>query len=136
VDLTDYYDDVSTVEPIHELDESAARWTHIDVQAIRGSNAYKKQKAEFRVQCSKMSVPLPDGTMSDGAPCWLCSAPIDYRLSHPHPESWSLDHAKTVKEAPELIMDVANWRAAHLDCNQRRGTDEPFIDLGEPSRMW
>lgn len=134
--MTDLYDDVSPDDSPPVLPDHIVAMTTINVDQIRESAAYKRQRAEFRLQCSKMSMPLPDGSMSKGAPCWLCNQPIDYRLSHPHPECWSLDHAKTVKEAPELIMDVANWRASHLDCNQRRGTDEPFIDLGEPSRMW
>lgn len=106
------------------------------VEKIRNSTAYRKQRADFRTQCSKMNVPLADGTISRGAPCHICGRAIDYHLRDPHPESWSLDHIKTVKEAPELIMDVSNWAASHLDCNKTRGTDEPIIDIGVPSRDW
>lgn len=106
------------------------------VDAIRNSWEYKNQRANFRATCANMKVPLPDGSISNGAPCWLCGGAIDYRLKWPHPESWSLEHIKTVKEAPELILDMTNWASAHLDCNQRRGTDEAFLDIGEPSEIW
>lgn len=56
--------------------------------------------------------------------------------SYPHPYSWSLDHAITVKENPNLVMDPLNFRASHLDCNVGRGTDDPKLDLGTPSETW
>lgn len=130
------HDDTSTNGWEHDSDSGDVYYDAQAMDAIRRSSQYQTQRDEFRKQCRKMSMPLPDGTPSDGLPCWLCNRAIDYKLKHPHPESWSLDHAKTVKEAPQLIMDIGNWRASHLDCNQRRGTDEPFIDIGEPSEEW
>lgn len=65
-----------------------------------------------------------------------CGRSIDFRLQYPHPYSWSLDHAVTVKEAPQLIMDPNNFRSSCLDCNTERGTDDPKLDLGIPSECW
>ena len=70
------------------------------------------------------------------AECWLCFTPINYSLPANHPESFSADHAKTVKDFPELAMDVLNLRPSHLICNQRRGDDDPHIDIGTPSEDW
>ena len=99
---------------------------------IRKSPAFKKLKVEFRASCSRKR--FSDG--STGEPCWLCGTTIDYRLAYPHPYSFSLDHAVTVKERPELAMDPLNFRASHLDCNIARGTDDPKIDIGTPSEVW
>lgn len=122
------YDDLT------EIAEVAAAYDKAMADKIRDSSAYKKQRALFREQCAKMPHPL--GIRGKGAPCHICNNPIDYSLKHPHPESWSLDHALTVKERMDLIMDWGNWRASHLDCNQRRGTEEPAIDIGVPSEDW
>lgn len=65
-----------------------------------------------------------------------CGGDIDYALKYPHPFSWSLDHAVTVKERPDLLMDRENFRHSHHDCNQIRGTDEPSIDIGKPTESW
>lgn len=99
---------------------------------IRKSPQYKKLRESFRAQCARKR--FSDGKV--GEPCWLCGTDIDYRLSYPHPHAWSLDHAITVKERPELAMDVQNFRASHADCNLRRGTDDPTIDIGVASEYW
>lgn len=65
-----------------------------------------------------------------------CREEIDYRLKEPHPYSWTLDHLKPVQDHPELIMEISNFAASHRDCNVRRGTDEPAMDLGIPSEVW
>lgn len=65
-----------------------------------------------------------------------CNSDIDYKLAYPHPYSWSLDHAITVKERPDLLLDPLNFRHSHHDCNQQRGTDDPKLDIGEPSEVW
>ncbi|CQD21596.1 hypothetical protein BN970_05062 [Mycolicibacterium conceptionense] len=91
----------------------------------RSQRHYKSAKAEFRRECEDLH-----------AECWLCFEPINYSLPSGHPESFSVDHAKTVKDHPELGDDPANFRPSHLLCNQRRGDDEPHIDIGEPSEDW
>ncbi|MFD7247789.1 hypothetical protein ACFV6Y_38310 [Streptomyces massasporeus] len=91
----------------------------------RENHRYKKLKAQFRKECEE-----------DQADCWLCFDVINYSLPHEHPESFSVDHAKTVKEYPELAEDPLNFRPSHLICNQRRGDDEPHLDIGEPSEEW
>lgn len=101
--------------------------THEEIRAIRESRRYKKLRGEFRSFCADQEPALP---------CWLCGKPIDYSLPSDHPDAWSLDHAHTVSEFPELALDPANFRPAHLDCNKRRGNDAPFIQLGTPSEDW
>lgn len=125
----EFYDDVGA-EPI----TVPAAYDKGIADKIRESSPYKRQKVLFREQCAKMPHPL--GINGKGAPCHICNGPIDYRLRHPHPESWSLDHLVSVKERMDLILDLGNWRASHLDCNQRRGTEEPAIDIGVPSENW
>jgi hypothetical protein len=100
----------------------------IDAQTVRQQREdpkFKKLRAKFRATCART-----------GAPCWLCNGDIDYRLTYPHPFSWSLEHKITVKERPDLLMDVENFAASHYDCNMARGTDEPTIDIGAPSELW
>lgn len=121
-----YFDTPETVPVI------ARQHRPVDVTKIRESREYKRLKAKFRDAGSRHR--NPDGTT--GAPCHLCGGDIRYSLKWPHPQSHSVDHAKTVKEAPELIADVNNWRHAHLDCNLRRGTDEAPLNIGEPSEDW
>lgn len=98
----------------------------------RESSQFKSMREKFRDDCSRER--NADGTT--GAPCHLCSEPIDYRLAYPHPFSWSLDHLVPVKENPALLMDRENFRASHLDCNVGRGSDAVPLNLGEPSEIW
>jgi uncharacterized membrane protein len=129
----DFYDDRPEAGDVIDVRPEFMVWSEgqwrelraVDMVASRTSQEYRLARAEFRAACEKVQ-----------EPCWLCHAPIDYRLVYPHPDSWSLEHKKTVKEHPELFMDRENWAAAHLDCNTRRGTDEPHLDLGIPSRVW
>jgi hypothetical protein len=102
------------------------------VRAMRSSLEYQKPRKEFRYRAQHHR--NPDGTT--GEPCWLCGQPIDYRLKFPHPRSWSLDHVIPVKENPALMLNQSNWRSSHLDCNNHRQTDEPPIELGQPSEIW
>lgn len=124
----EYYDDTP------DEGSSFAPTPHgkIDVNKMRESGTYKRLKARFRDDCSRQR--NPGGGV--GAPCELCQVEIDYRLPWPHPQSFSVDHIKTAKEAPSLFMDTANWQAAHLSCNESRGSDEMPIDLGVPSEIW
>jgi hypothetical protein len=105
---------------------SEGAWRELSAADVdRQSTEYRNARAEFRAECEHhLKV------------CFLCQKPIDYRLKYPHPDSWSLEHVKTVQEAPELFMDRNNWESSHLDCNRRRGTDEPHMDLGQPSELW
>ena len=99
-----------------------------EINQLRHSPQYKRLRTEFRAACA--------WKRPDREPCWLCNGNIDYQLKHPHPYAWSLDHAVTVKENPDLMLDPLNFRAAHSDCNIGRGTDDPPIDLGVPSEVW
>jgi len=99
---------------------------------IRQTTEYKKFRKAFRLQCQNAISMAGDR----GAPCWLCSEPIDYRLRRPHPFAWEMDHIIPVSEAPNLALDHNNVAAAHHDCNQRRGTSEPALHLGTPSEIW
>jgi hypothetical protein len=102
------------------------------IRKMRSSLEYQKPREEYRFRAQHHR--NPDKTT--GAPCWLCGQPIDYRLKFPHPRSWSLDHAVPVKENPALMLNASNFRTAHLDCNNHRQSDEPPIELGEPSEIW
>ena len=99
--------------------------TYEEIRAIRESRRYRNARAGFREHCAEQQLP-----------CWLDGKPIDYSLPSDHPDSWSLDHAHTVKDHPELACDPANFRPSHLDCNKRRGDSAPFILLGTPSEDW
>jgi hypothetical protein len=100
--------------------------------AGRSTRRYKTTRATYRNESQHHT--NPDGTT--GRPCWLCGRPIDYTLDHPHPDSWSLDHAYTVSARPDLAEDPANYRDSHLSCNDQRGDGEPHIYLGNPSERW
>jgi hypothetical protein len=102
------------------------------IRAFRESKQYKKARNQFRSHAAAHH--NPDG--SKGEHCWLCGEPIDYQLRSPHPRSWTLDHAVPVKHRPELMLDPGNFRSAHRECNDYRGTDAPPIDLGVPSEIW
>jgi len=121
-----------TLETAPSVPKGATAKRASDANAIRKSPLYKKLKSEFRAACARKR--FPDGGV--GEPCWLCGDSIDYKMGYPHPYSWSLDHAVTVKENPGLAMDPLNFRASHLDCNVGRGTDDPKLDLGTPSEAW
>lgn len=125
----DYND---TPEGAPSMPRGAATISAQRATEIRKSPQYKKLRQEFRAACARKR--FSDG--STGEPCHLCGTEIDYRLSYPHPYAWSLDHALTVKEHPELAMDPLNFRASHHDCNLRRGTDDPTSDIGKPSEIW
>jgi hypothetical protein len=71
------------------------------------------------------------------APCCRCGQRIDYRLSFPHPDSFSVDHYPyPLTTHPWLGEDPANLHAAHLRCNQAAGNGRPRPGLGETSESW
>ncbi|WNM72858.1 HNH endonuclease [Arthrobacter phage RedFox] len=69
-------------------------------------------------------------------PCWLCGEAIDYTLTKDDGRSFSADHVKPWSTHPELREDPANYRAAHLICNQKRSNGEAPAGLGFLSRNW
>lgn len=99
---------------------------------LRDSKQFKELRTKFRNECARHR--NEDG--STGAPCHLCGDDIDYRLQYPHPQAFELDHIKTVKERPDLVLDYNNFAPSHHSCNQERGTDDPPLQLGEPSEIW
>jgi hypothetical protein len=129
VSSTDVYQDTPETAPAAVV---PAQLQSAEIRRIRSSHQYQDAVARFRLECSTHR--NNDGT--HGAHCWLDGDPIDYRLKGPHPLSFSLDHAIPIRERPDLILDPGNFRPSHLDCNCRRGTDEPALDLGEPSEVW
>lgn len=126
----DIYDDTQESAPSLPRGKTAMRAEKIN--QLRHSPQYKRLRNEFRNACARKR--HADGTT--GEPCWLCNGTIDYQLKHPHPYAFTLDHAVTVKENPDMMLDPLNFRAAHSDCNLGRGTDDPPIDLGVPSEVW
>jgi hypothetical protein len=127
--MTDLFND--TPEGAPPVPRTAASVRSQEIRKLRATNEFRLLRDHFRFTESHRWV---DG--KEGAPCWLCGGDIDYRLQYPHPYSWSLDHALTVKDRPELLMDINNFRSSHHDCNQQRGTDDPALDLGVPSEIW
>lgn len=93
--------------------------------AGRSTRRYKALRAEFRTKCKARN-----------APCWLCGNPIGYDLPRDHPESFNLDHFIPKSERNDLAEDPRNFRPSHKDCNERRGNDQPHIDLGHLSESW
>lgn len=69
-------------------------------------------------------------------PCCLCSQPIDYTLSWPHPQSFSVQHLKSWRDHPHLREDPGNLDACHLGCNASEGNRDPKPSLGSTSRDW
>lgn len=108
----------------------------VEIRKIRSSHAYKSGVEKFRTACSQQR--NKDG--SRGAPCWLCSQPIQYNLRFPHPGSFSVDHVIPADERPDLMLDTANWAASHFSCNSARGgqSDDLYSPsaLGVPSEAW
>lgn len=118
------YDDGADPDPAAAFDPAAMPYLNNTTGRPEG-RAYRKLKADFRAQCEATQ-----------AICWLDNRPIDYSLTFPHPDSFSVDHAQTVKERPDLAMDPLNFRPAHLHCNTQRGDSKPHIQIGQPSEAW
>ena len=93
--------------------------------AGRRTGRFRALRAEFLRKCK-----------ANEAPCWLCGKAIDYTLPHEHPECFNVDHAIPVSVRPDLAEDVQNCRPSHRVCNERRGDQDPFLDLGAPSEVW
>jgi hypothetical protein len=65
-------------------------------------------------------------------PCAICHHPIDYDLQHPHPYSFSVDHAIPRARAPHLDETIG-LRPAHLLCNQKKSDT---MTTPAPQRDW
>lgn len=127
--MPDPYDDTVESEP--------AVWTTPRRKGsnVRSGTAYRQLQAQLREHCRLHR--NPDGTYGLG--CWQCPRPMDYRLQYPHPYSFSLDHDLSIRSHPELALSWANFRPAHLRCNQQRGgqlDSDADLDIGEPSEVW
>ena len=93
--------------------------------AGRSTRRYKALRAEFRRKCKARNTP-----------CWLCGKPIDYELPKDHPDTFNLDHAIPKSQRLDLAEDPRNFRASHKICNERRGNNQPSIDIGHTSEVW
>lgn len=72
-----------------------------------------------------------------GGLCCRCVQPIDYTLSWPDPESFSVDHyPHPYATHPHLAEDPANLAPAHLHCNQSASDNGARPGLGTPSETW
>lgn len=69
-------------------------------------------------------------------PCYLCGQPINYEVSAPHPDSFTVEHVKPRSKYPELAEDPGNLKAAHFSCNSAKGVSEDNEGLGFTSREW
>jgi hypothetical protein len=114
--------------------DTTIKWVKrpVNTRTIRSTQEYKAGRDQYRARCAVQH--NPDGTI--GAPCVICTEPIDYNLVYPHPLSWSLEHIVAVKDRPELLMDRNNWASAHFGCNSMRGPEELVPDTGVPSEDW
>jgi 5-methylcytosine-specific restriction endonuclease McrA len=130
--MSNIYDEYADTPETAPRFQSAIGARAAAVREFRKGAEYQNAREKYRIRAKAKH--NPDGTK--GEKCWLCGEPVDYRLKFPHPRSWSLDHAIPIKENPALALNPANWRSAHLDCNEYRGSGEPPIDLGVPSEYW
>lgn len=69
-------------------------------------------------------------------PCCICGQPIDYNLTWPDPDSFSVQHLKAWHTHPESREDPANLDAAHLGCNSSEGNGGPKPGIGATSEAW
>jgi 5-methylcytosine-specific restriction endonuclease McrA len=126
----DVYDDTS------EADGHAPKRSRHWSTQVHKSAEYIALRAQFKAECR--TTRNPDG--SYGLPCARCHDKIDYRLSYPHPKSFTLDHIIPASERPDLALNPGNFRPSHKICNAERGTrhvdDEDDLDLGELSEDW
>ena len=67
--------------------------------------------------------------------CSICGGYIDRALTYPDPWSWTLDHALSLADFPELAEAVENLRPAHKRCNERKGRGGT-PDPPRASRKW
>lgn len=70
-------------------------------------------------------------------PCHICQQPIDYTLTYPNEDSFSVDHIKPRSTHPQLAEEPTNLASSHLRCNkakQDKATPKPA--LGNTSRNW
>ena len=74
---------------------------------------------------------------ANGEPCWLCGHPIDLTLPWRDPQSFTVDHARSLATggAPR---DPDNLRPSHRLCNARKGdgTRRRSQPLARTSRAW
>lgn len=71
--------------------------------------------------------------------CHICGEWIDKALHHYDAKSWTLDHVKSLSEAPHLAEDESNLRPAHRGCNSSRGGilgNERKMGPPRQSRRW
>ena len=81
----------------------------------------------YRVLQKKMR----DKAIRNDDRCWICGGRIDYLAPPHHPDSWELDHIKSVDSFPELAYDPTNCASSHCSCNRSRGKDGIVKGLGK-----
>lgn len=69
-------------------------------------------------------------------PCYLCGQAIDYTVTYPHPEAFTVDHIQSWIGHPELREDPANLAACHARCNAVKGKAATPLSLGFRSEEW
>ncbi len=94
----------------------------------RGSYWFRQQQAALRRQWE-----------AQRAPCWICTQPIDYRLSGNDTNGCTLDHVVPLSVNPEQHWNPVNWKPAHRGCNLSKGNRRHLPLYGPdsgPSRRW
>jgi 5-methylcytosine-specific restriction endonuclease McrA len=69
-------------------------------------------------------------------PCWLCGHPIDYTLTSPHVDSFTVDHKHSWRDYPDLREDPANLESAHRRCNSSKSAGPAKAGVGNNSAEW
>jgi len=69
-------------------------------------------------------------------PCCICRQPIDYTLTYPNEDSFSVEHIKPWSTHPELREEPTNLDSAHLRCNKAKQDKTTLPTLGNTSRNW
>lgn len=91
-------------------------------QPGRNGNAWRKLRTQVRARHER---------------CCRCHQPIDYTLTWPDPDSFSVDHyPHPLSTHPQLAHDLANLHAAHLVCNMHASNAPARATLGPPSEAW
>ena len=68
-------------------------------------------------------------------PCNICGQPIDYTLTHPNPQAWTLEHIQPYTLGGQL-RDWANFASAHMVCQNRQGNQLARNKRNPSSRRW
>lgn len=77
------------------------------------------------------------GWSASNAPCGICGqATIDWDGPPFRPDSFELDHIKSIRHHPEYEFDPSNVQPAHHSCNRAKGAGDTLTLVGRTSEPW